>query len=150
VMDTVWGETPLSMAASDGKVEIIKALLDAGARGADAVLLDAAQQGKVEIVQVVLDKSGVDADVLGAALLTAAKPAARELLTKAGAKPLCKTGAAAVGDELDNYIGDYESPNGLRIKAQLKDGRLLTRAGSGTYVLRGVGQGKFEAIGRDT
>lgn len=147
VMDTVWGETPLSMAAGDGKVEIVKALLAAGARGADAALLDAAQQGKVEILQAVLEKGRVSPEALGAALLTAGdKAAVRELLTKAGAKPLGKD----EGDDLAAYVGDYESPNGLRIKAEVKDGRLLTVSGAGTFVLRAVGKGAFEAIGRDT
>src|SRR5438552_9409371 len=44
VMDAVWGETPLSIATGQGNAEITSALLTAGARGADAALLDAAQQ----------------------------------------------------------------------------------------------------------
>jgi outer membrane protein assembly factor BamB len=150
VMDTVWGETPLSMAVGDGKAEIVTALLAAGSRGADAALLDAAGQDKVEVLQVVLDRGRVSPEALGAALLTADKPAARELLTKAGAKPLGKDGAATAGDDLAAYAGDYESANGLRVKAQLTDGRLLTVSASGTYVLRAVRVGAFEAIGRDT
>src|SRR5207237_2243628 len=48
------------------------------------------------------------------------------------------------------YVGDYESPNGLRVKAQIKEGRLLTVSGSGAFVLSALRRGAFEAIGRDT
>src|SRR5579871_6322889 len=149
VMDTVWGDTPLSMAAREGKSQMVTALLAAGARGADTALLDAVQQGDAEMVQVLLQKGQIRPQVLGAALLTVSKPAVRERLTQAGSRPLGKDEAAA-GDDWTAYIGDYESPNGLRIKVQLQEGRLRTVSGSGTYVLHAVGRGTFEAIGRDT
>jgi hypothetical protein len=150
VMDTVWGQTPLLMAAEDGKSEIIEVLLAAGAREAEAALLEATRQGKSEIVQILLDKGHVAADGMGAALLIADKPAVREILAKAGAKPLGKDAAAAAGDDLAAYVGNYQSPGGLSIQVQLKDGRLVTASGYGAFVLRSIGRGSFEAIGAET
>jgi outer membrane protein assembly factor BamB len=150
VMDTVWGQTPLLMAAEDGKSEILKVLLAAGARGSDAALLEATRQGKSTIVQILLDKGHVTPDGMGAALLLADKPAVRELLVKAGAKPLGKDGAVAAGDDLAAYVGNYQSPGGLSVKVQLKDGRLVTASAHGAFALRCGGRGTFEAIGEET
>src|SRR5438874_1016625 len=47
VMDTVWGGTPLSMAVGDGKAEIVRDLLAAGARGADAACPARRRAGEV-------------------------------------------------------------------------------------------------------
>jgi outer membrane protein assembly factor BamB len=151
--DTVWGESPLDLAAENDQVEMVKVLLDAGARGADAAFLGAVQQGKVALAQAVLDRGRVRPETLSAGLLVApAKPpAVVELLKKAGAKPLAAEGAVAEGDNLDTYVGDYESPNGRRYHLTIKEGRLLAAAGpSGQFVLRATARGAFQAIGYDT
>lgn len=151
--DTVWGESPLDLAAENDQAEMVQALLDAGARGADAAFLGAVQQGKVALMRAVLDRGRVRPETLGAGLLLApAKPpAVVELLKKAGARPLAAEGAVAEGDSLDAYVGDYESPNGRRFHLTIKEGRLVAAAGpAGQLVLRATARGAFQAIGQDT
>jgi outer membrane protein assembly factor BamB len=152
VADTIWGETALSIAADDGKVEIVKLLLEAGARGADATFLTAVQRGQVEILQAVLDKAKVKPETLSAGLLLAPEksPAVTELVKKAGAKPLGKEGAVMPGDNLSDYAGEYESPNGMKVKMTVKEGRLLAEANyPGRFVLRAAAKGTFQAVGYD-
>jgi dipeptidyl aminopeptidase/acylaminoacyl peptidase/imidazolonepropionase-like amidohydrolase len=153
VRDKVWGMTPLTMAVEDGNPEIVEVLLEAGAGDGAAAFLDAVQQGKTDIVHVALAKAQLSPEVLGAALLTApAKPPGiRDVLQKAGAKPLGTDRAVARGDDLTSYVGDYESPNGARVTALIREGRLLTQAGpGGAYILKAVGPGLFQAIGLAT
>src|SRR5205823_2029113 len=65
--DTVWGASPLSMAVSEGQPELVRVLLEAGAHGADAALLDTVTQGNIETLRAVLDKGKPSAEALTAA-----------------------------------------------------------------------------------
>jgi outer membrane protein assembly factor BamB len=148
--DTVWGESPLDLAVENDQVEMVKVLLDAGARGADAAFLSAVQQGKVALVQAMRDKVLIRQETGSAALLVAPQAVA-ELLKRGGTVSLPKEGAVAAGDNLNDYVGDYESPNGRRYHLTIKEGRLLAAAGpAGQFVLRATARGAFQAIGHDT
>ncbi|HZU37147.1 MAG TPA: ankyrin repeat domain-containing protein, partial [Gemmataceae bacterium] len=129
VRDTVWGETPLTMAAGDGKAAIVRVLLEAGAQGADAVLLAAASQGQTDIIRAVLDKGKPTPAALNAALVIV--PAKQHqivnMLTKAGAKqPASVNGQTATNP----FAGTFESPNGLRVSVAAKAGLLIVKQGN--------------------
>ena len=68
VRDGIWYQTPLSQAISDGKLEMARVLLDAGADDADALLLGAAGRGQLSMVRLLLEKRQVRPDTLSAAL----------------------------------------------------------------------------------
>src|SRR4051794_28863471 len=87
--DTFYKFAPLDWAVMRGQTEIVKALVEAGAAGADGALMSAAARGNTEMVRAVLDKGKLKPDALTRALaVTPAKhTAVAELLKKAGAKP---------------------------------------------------------------
>src|SRR5262245_13921144 len=131
VKDTFYGQTPLDSAGEEGKIEILKALLDAGAKGGKDVLRTAAAGGKLELVKVILEKAKLEPDDLTAAL--ASTPAKHkevvELLTKAGAKPAKKAepvaGANVDRKILETYVGKYqEKENLIDLTIDLKEDKL--------------------------
>ena len=88
VKDTFYSASPLDWALMRDQAAIVKALVEAGADGAEAALKAAAASGKTEIVQAILDTKKVKEEGLTKAL--AATPAKHtavvEALTRAGAK----------------------------------------------------------------
>jgi outer membrane protein assembly factor BamB len=143
VRDTVWGETPLSMAVEFGKVDLIKALLQAGVRGADAALVAAAAQKKADVVAAVLAAGKVKAEALSAALFVTPQDASEILaqLRKAGATPLTAADAPDVARQREAYVGEYESHGGLQLHVTSQEGILILRAGYGEpyFVREGAG-----------
>ena len=149
--DGIWYQTPLSQAISDGKLEMARVLLDAGADDADALLLGAAGRGQVSMVRLLLEKRQVRPDTLSAALtvLPASRKELRDTLIKAGAKPLP---AASAADQASwkAYLGVYESDNGGKLTFEIKDGLLMAKSGpGGAMVLKPGANGTFKPLGRD-
>jgi outer membrane protein assembly factor BamB len=152
VRDGIWGSTPLGMAVDGGHVEIVRLLLQAGARDADAGLLLAAQQGRAEVVRAVLDKAKVHPEALDAALaLTPAKQTKiAALLRKAGAKPLAKAATKADREALEACAGTYENSRGERFSILVQDGILTTLSNFGErWVLKAAGRDTFHTLGQD-
>ncbi len=105
VKDTFYKAAPLFWAVYRGNADIAKALLDAGAEADDDTLVIAASEGHVEIVRALLDKAKPKEAALNEALAaTPAKHAAVvALLKNAGATP----GKAGAGTSLTALAGAY-------------------------------------------
>src|SRR5437764_8207499 len=89
VKDTFYKSAPLDWAVMRGRADIVKALVEAGATGADGALMSAATRGNTEMVRGILDKGKLKPEAFTKALaVTPAKhTAVVELLKNAGAKP---------------------------------------------------------------
>jgi outer membrane protein assembly factor BamB len=146
--DGIWYQTPLSLAVGgfggDGKPDLVKRLLKAGAKDTDAAALAAATRGNVTLLQQILDTGTVKQDALDAALFAApeSKKEVRAALTKAGAKPLPladpkdrKAWAALAG----TYENDHAGTLTFRIaEVGLVSGRTVYRpTGTNTFVMLG-------------
>jgi putative CocE/NonD family hydrolase len=148
VKDTFYKASPLDWAVSHAHPEIVKALLAAGAEGADNALQSAAALGKVDLVRAILDAAKPKQDVLTQALaVTPAKETAvRELLTKAGAKPPAPVTAVAVDKELlAAYAGSYFNDRAGELKVAVEDGKMTARFGTSTTVkLNAIDKASFK------
>jgi outer membrane protein assembly factor BamB len=143
--DTVWGLTPLELAAYGESPGMVQALLRAGARGADGVFLQLAALGKLEVAQAILAVYPVSAEALDAALVVSRSPGTVALLKKAGARTPTPA-SAAQREAWKAYAGTYESPNGLAVRVALQEGLLLVRYSQGVHVLKPDGE-SFRALG---
>jgi outer membrane protein assembly factor BamB len=133
--DTFYKFSPLDWAMLRGHMDIVKALVEAGAEGADRALQNAAIMGRLDIVQAILDKAKPKEPALTKALaVTPAKhTAVAELLKKAGAKPPPKTTEVAVDRELlAAYAGTYLNEGGVELKFAVEDGKLSLQSSGGT------------------
>jgi ankyrin repeat protein/outer membrane protein assembly factor BamB len=130
--DTFYKASPLDWAVMRSNVEIIKALVEAGADGAESALVSAATQGQTELVQAILDKAKLKEESLTKALAaTPAKhTAVAELLVKAGAKPPKKSEAAVAPDVLSAYAGTYRG-DAFELKVAVEEGKLSLQFGGG-------------------
>jgi outer membrane protein assembly factor BamB len=148
VKDRLWGETPLSSAAGADALEVVTALLEANASGADAALIGAAAQSKAPVVKAILEKGKVSADAKTAALAAApddAKAVVDEL-RKHDAKPFP---AGADAKALASLAGSYETVQGRSASIKVKDGLLLARSQIGLFVLKPTGTDTFKSIGEE-
>ncbi len=146
--DTVWGLSPLVLASGDDKLDVLRLLLQAGAKDASRVFLAAATQSKTEILQAILDKHKPSAGVLAAALTLARKDDARALLKKSGAVAI-PPGTEAQRKQWEGLVGSYESPGGARFSTSIRDGVLVASSPLGdVYVLQAEGAA-YRAAGYD-
>lgn len=146
VRDGIWYQTPLSQAVGGGNLEMAKKLLAAGAKDVDAALLGAVPRANMAMMRVVLDTKKVSQDALDAALYAAASGATevRELLTKAGAKPLPKIPEVERA-KWKSFTGVFENDNGGRLTLQMTEQGLAVRGGG---VLRAGSNDTFTPIGQ--
>jgi len=120
VKDTFYGQSPLSSAVSLRKTEMARALLDAGAREADALVPTAAATGELELTRLLIERGKPSEEILTRALarVPPAKNDVAELLTKAGAKPTVKPevkpGVKLDPKALDALAGTYRDEDSLR------------------------------------
>src|SRR5206468_819312 len=126
VQDTFYHATPLLWALTKGHLDVVQALVEAGASGADSALSLAAARGHVELVRTILNKIKPKEAVLSKAL--AATPATHtaitDLLRKAGAKlPAAKPELTVDRDTLLGYVGTYRKDD-LELKIAVKDGTI--------------------------
>src|SRR5262245_45330761 len=134
--DTFYKFAALDWAVMRSNVEIVKALVEAGAAGADDALVTAATRGSLELVQAILDKGKPKPDTLTKALAAtpAKSTAVAELLKKAGAKPPAPTTEAAVDPALlAVYAGSYRGDN-LELKVAVEGGKLSVEFGAGAAI----------------
>jgi outer membrane protein assembly factor BamB len=134
--DTFYNATPLTWAYSHEHVEIIKALLEAGAEDAGTLLTLAASQGKLKLVQAILDKGKLKPESLSSALAAtpADKPAVAEALKKAGAKPAAMPAVKVDAATLKRYEGTYED-QGQAFQVVVEGGKLACKV-EGRTILR--------------
>jgi outer membrane protein assembly factor BamB len=151
--DSVWELTPLQLAAGEGRDELVRVLLEAGAEGVDKVLLETAGRGNVQVVRALLEKGKVTDNALAAALLLtpASKSEITELLKKAGARTLAKMRSPAEAEALKIYEGTYETLTGRRYQVTLKEGILIAKSEYGDpFVLQPTAKDAFQAVARDS
>ncbi len=91
--DKLYQSTPLTWAVMRNNVGVIKLLVEAGAKGHEGTLRSAATAGKTELVRALLETGKYKGEALDKALaVTPAKsPEVAELLKKVGAKPPAET-----------------------------------------------------------
>jgi outer membrane protein assembly factor BamB len=130
--DNFYHWTPLTWAAMNNHPDVARALIEAGAAGADEVLLMAAAEGKTDMVRAVLATGKLQEPALTKAL--AATPdehtAVVGLLRKAGAKATAPAAEVAVDPALlAAYAGTYRgdeltltvTTGGGKLRAQFND-----------------------------
>ena len=142
--DDIWYQTPLSTAAGGLKLEAAKYFLKAGAKDADAALLAAAGSGNVTMAEAVLGlaETGQDARDQALFLTSASNEKLREVLTKAGAKPLPPV-PEADRKAWAGLPGSYDSDGGAKLTVAEKDGRLVFNG----RVVRPTGPDTFAPLG---
>jgi len=150
--DGIWYQTPLSTAVQGGSLDLVKLLIQAGAKDVDAALMTAASRRQMGIVQAALATGKVKQDALNAAMF-GTKPEHKELreaLIKAGAKEMQK---ASEKDRADwkVFAGDYESDNGGKLTIEVGEFGVMTRGGQGAgQLLMPSGGDVFVPLGSDS
>lgn len=127
VKDSFYRMSLVAAAADRGGVEVIKALLDAGAKGSE-VLGTAAYRGNKEMVALVLERAKPAADDLTSALQAAEQakqPEIAAMLQAAGAKPPQKPEAAVAPEKLALLAGTYKGEPVGEFVVQMRDGKLF-------------------------
>jgi outer membrane protein assembly factor BamB len=148
--DGIWYQTPLSLAVGgfggDGKADIVKRLLKAGAKDVDAAAMTSAARGQVALLQLILDTGKVKQDALDAALFSApeSRKEVRAVLVKAGARPL------PPADPKDRkawaaLAGTYENDHARTLKIEVAKVGLL----SDRTPYRPIGPNRFVKLGNE-
>ncbi|HKB00571.1 MAG TPA: PQQ-binding-like beta-propeller repeat protein [Gemmataceae bacterium] len=146
--DGIWYQTPLSMSLGGfggfGNAEAVKRFLKAGAKDLDAAAQTAAARGNVALLQLVLDTGKVTQEALDVTLYGTpeSRKEVREVLTKAGARPL------PPADPKDRerwaaLAGTYENDNASAMTVKVADVGLV----AGNTVYRPAGPDRFAAVG---
>jgi outer membrane protein assembly factor BamB len=149
--DTFYKFAPLDWAVMRGHAPIVKALVEAGAAGADDALLSAATRGNLEMVRAILDKGKLKPDALTKALAAtpAKSTAVAELLKKAGAKPKPADPTTEVAVDpglLAAYAGTYRGDN-LDLKIAVEGGKLSVQFGTGPATkLKAIDKVSFKSV----
>jgi outer membrane protein assembly factor BamB len=151
--DTFYKAAPLTWAVMRGHADIVGALVEAGAAGADDALQSAAVAGRTAVVQAILDKAKPKEEALNKALAaTPAKhTAVAKLLKKAGAKAAAKTEVTVPPELLAAYAGTYRSDRDFEVKIAVAGGKLTARIGGGAAAtLTAIDKTSFEMAGGAT
>lgn len=129
VRDSFYNATPLTWAVSPAQgrkpqhAEVVRLLLQHGARGKDTALMSALND--LPTAKVILDSGGLSAEALADALEAANRrklPEAIALLEQAGAKP--HPDFAMSEPDLARFAGTYRASNGTDITLTIVEGRL--------------------------
>jgi outer membrane protein assembly factor BamB len=123
--DTFYGSSALTWAADKRHTPIVAALLEAGADGADAVLLSAAARGNAELTRHVLGKASVKPETLSRALIVAKdRPEIAKLLEEAGAKATAISAIELAPEVLAAYTGTYRNDDAVELTVTAADSKL--------------------------
>ena len=129
VADSFYKATPLAFAAAKGHAPVVRLLLTKGAEGAADALTTAASQGAVEVVKAILESAQLKPEALAPAR-AAAQATGRadvvEILAAAGApaaEPSPPPKELPV-ELLHSYAGAYRNEQGNEIVLEVKDGKL--------------------------
>jgi pimeloyl-ACP methyl ester carboxylesterase/outer membrane protein assembly factor BamB len=148
IRDKFYKISALEWALSRPHVEIVKALLAAGAQGADSALQSGAAQGRVDLVRAVLDAVKLKEDALSKALAATPEKATevRALLTKAGARAPAPSKEVTVDRELlSAYAGTYFSDRAGELKILLEGDKLSARFGAAAAIkMRAIDKVSFK------
>jgi len=148
--DDIWYQTPLSQAVQSGLIDLVKLLIKSGATDLDPALINAANRGQNAIVQEILSTGKMKQEALDAALHGTRNKEVRDMLTKAGAKPLQPV-AAKDRERWQPYAGSYESDNGGKLTIEVGEFGVMTRGSVGPgQVLKHVEGDRFVPLGSDS
>jgi hypothetical protein len=127
-----WAVNP-AMGRTPQHAEVVRLLLQHGARGKEDALMPAASRGDVDTVKVILALGGLAPSTLTDALEAATKgkqPEVVSLLEQAGAKPRAEVKLDAA--QLARYVGSYRgigNMSQLTVTIATADGRLTATFG---------------------
>jgi hypothetical protein len=150
--DGIWYQTPLSVSLGGfiggGQADLVKRLLKAGAKDVDAAAMSLAARGNATLLPLILDTGKVSQDALDAALYSTAetRKEVRELLTKAGAKPL----PAADPKDREAWAalaGTYENDHAGTLILKVTEVGLVTGGFGGSTAYRPTGPNTFAPVG---
>jgi len=149
--DSFYEFTPLGWSLFEEHDEIVKVLIDAGARGADQVLMTGVRRNDKDLVALALTSDEVNAEHLTQALELAMQIDGSEkivaLLEAADAKPVEREEVIVDPSVLESYVGRYRNDElKMVLTITLKDGVLIGETGSRPLALRPLSDSKFEAI----
>lgn len=129
--ETFYKGTPLTWAAYGRFTEVIGLLLEAGAEGADGLLLQAVSRADLNLLRTVLEKGHVNPEALSRGLALAKDPGEIvEILEKAGAKAAPAPGVAASAELIAALVGTYRAENGREFDLVGSEGKLLMKVGA--------------------
>jgi outer membrane protein assembly factor BamB len=151
--DTFYKAAPLDWAVMRSHAEVVGALVQAGAAGADDALKSAAAAGRTAVVQAILDQAKLKEETLSKALAAtpARHTAVAELLKKAGAKAATTAEVTVPPELLASYAGTYRTDRDLDIKIAVAGGKLTAQFGSGAASpLVATDKASFEMAGGST
>jgi hypothetical protein len=126
--DNFYGFPPLLAALRTGETEVAKLLLAKTAEVDFQTLSVAASRGNGEVVKAILDKGRFTPEQLAEALVVArheGKDEAAKALEAAGAKPPPPATFQVDEETLKSYVGEYEAEDGYALSVRLKDGKLV-------------------------
>jgi hypothetical protein len=146
VKDTFYGATPLGWALGLGKgdPEIIRMLVEKGAKEKDQALTFAINGGHSAVAKAALDKGGFEQNALDKALRAAQSKGNKEiieLLKAAGAKEIAEF--KVTPETLKMYEGTFKNDN-LTLVLTVKDGKLIGTVNGFDNVLVPISQHGFE------
>ncbi len=145
-----FGWAPLVMALQNGHLEIARFLLGKGADDADDALWTALEQGDLELARAALATGLIEPLDLAAARRGIegdenVKPALRELLASATAKPRQRPPYKAPADKLAAYAGRYRTGEGKEVTVAVRGESLgITLPGEAETPLVPVEEGRFD------
>lgn len=130
VKDTFYSFRPLDWAVMRNRLEIVQALVEGGADGADDAFRAAAVSGNLKLLRVFLDTGKIKQAALDSTLaaVVPSKQDVLEILRKAGAKPLPPTEKI----NFEPYLGHYRSDSGATVDVKDTDGKLTASFNKGT------------------
>ncbi|QVL31064.1 PQQ-binding-like beta-propeller repeat protein [Telmatocola sphagniphila] len=146
--DLIWYQTPLSSAVSGRHLKAAEFLIKSGAKDTDAAFRTASVFGNLKMLEAILALTKPSQETLDACLFSASTGTDKELkeiLTKAGAKPLP---AASEADRkaFEKLAGTYESEAGFKISFAAKEAGLTASNG----YLKPIGNNTFQPLGVPT
>jgi outer membrane protein assembly factor BamB len=145
--DDIWYQTPLSKCDSPLHLPSLKLLIKAGAKDTDAAFYSVASRGSTIMMEAILELAKVSQDTLDAALYsqsTGMNQKVKDLLTKAGAKPIPRA-SEADKKSWAKIVGTYDSDGGQKITIAMKDVGLVT----GGRWLKPTGKDEFTPFGSE-
>jgi hypothetical protein len=155
--DTFYKASPLTWSTMHNHWDVSKALIEAGATGAETLLYSAVKEGQTGVVGAIIARGKVKVAALSEALtkVPADHPEMAELLKKAGAiLPEKKAGAAAAASldsqALKSYEGNFMGDSGVDLSVANRNGQLhLEYAGKSLMVLKAIDKNTFKAGDND-
>jgi outer membrane protein assembly factor BamB len=139
VRDDIWYQTPLSSAVGGLQLKTVQFLIKSGAKETDAAFLTAAAMGNTTMSKAILELAKVDRETLDVARHVTTSAELKEILDKAGAKPIPVLPEAERA-KLAKYAGTFDSDGGQKMAIAVKEtglvigGRPLKSAGADTFI----------------